>query len=59
MKGLLQTLQTLSGIGPAGIIAEIGQIERFEDESNIAKYAGLYGCKHQSSRFTADVVFIA
>ncbi|MFD2118169.1 IS110 family transposase [Paenibacillus yanchengensis] len=57
MKGLPQTLQTIPGIGPvfaAGIIAEIGPIERFEDETKIAKYAGLYWRKHQSGRFTAD-----
>src|SRR5690606_1362054 len=38
----------------AGIQAEIGQIERFESEAKIAKYAGLYWRKHQSGRFTAD-----
>ena len=57
MKGLPQTLQSIPGIGPvftAGIIAEIGQIERFSDETKIAKYAGLYWRKHQSGRFTAD-----
>ena len=57
MAGVPQTLQTVPGIGPvftAGIIAEIGQIERFEDETKIAKYAGLYWRKHQSGRFTAD-----
>ncbi|MCM3742472.1 IS110 family transposase [Oceanobacillus luteolus] len=57
MKGLPQTLQSIPGIGPvlaAGIQAEIGQIERFEDETKIAKYAGLYWRKHQSGRFTAD-----
>jgi len=57
MAGLTQTLVTIPGIGPvftAGIIAEIGQIERFDDETKIAKYAGLYWRKHQSGRFTAD-----
>lgn len=57
MAGLTQTLQSIPGIGPvfaAGIIAEIGQIERFDDETKIAKYAGLYWRKHQSGRFTAD-----
>src|SRR5690625_4670214 len=57
MKGVPQTLQTIPGIGPvftAGIIAEIGQIERFDNEEKIAKYAGLYWRKHQSGRFTAD-----
>lgn len=59
MAGLEEskTLQSIPGIGPvftAGIIAEIGQIERFKDETKIAKYAGLYWRKHQSGRFTAD-----
>ena len=45
MAGLTQTLESIPGIGSvfaAGIIAEIGQIERFDDETKIAKYAGLY-----------------
>lgn len=57
MAGMSQTLQSISGIGPvftAGIVAEIGQIERFEDETKIAKYAGLYWRKHQSGRFKAE-----
>ncbi|QTM98941.1 IS110 family transposase [Sediminibacillus dalangtanensis] len=57
MAGLTETLETIPGIGPvfsAGIIAEIGQIERFDDETKIAKYAGLYWRKNQSGRFTAD-----
>jgi transposase len=62
MTGMPQTLQSIPGIGPvftAGIIAEIGQIERFEDETKIAKYAGLYWRKHQSGRFTADETSIS
>src|SRR5699024_7325544 len=37
MKGVPQTLQTIPGMGPvftAGIISEIGQIDRFKDESD-------------------------
>jgi Transposase and inactivated derivatives len=37
-------LQSIPGIGrvyAAGIIAEIGQIERFENQAKLAKYAGL------------------
>ena len=62
MKGIPQTLQSIPGIGPvftAGIIAEIGQIDRFESEEKIAKYAGLYWRKHQSGRFTADVTSLS
>ncbi len=45
MAGLPQTLESIPGIGPVfavGIIAEIGQIERFDDKTKIAKYAILY-----------------
>jgi len=44
-------LRSIPGIGPvfaAGIIAEIGSIDRFSHESKLAKYAGLYWPKHQS-----------
>lgn len=57
MKGITQTIESIPGVGPvftAGILAEIGQISRFEDEAKVAKYAGLYWTKHQSGRFTAE-----
>lgn len=52
-----RTIDTVPGIGPvfsAGIIAEIGQIDRFPNEAKLAKYAGLYWHKHQSGTFTAE-----
>ncbi|MCC5893854.1 MAG: IS110 family transposase [Alkalibacterium sp.] len=54
---IAQSLLSIPGIGPvyaAGIIAEIGQIERFDHESKLAKYAGLYWPKHQSGQFQKE-----
>jgi transposase len=47
----------MPGIGPvcaAGLIAEIGDIHRFDNEAALAKYAGLTWRKHQSGEFEAD-----
>lgn len=52
-----QSLLSIPGVGPvfaAGILAEIGQIERFDNQAKLAKYAGLYWSKHQSGSFTAE-----
>ncbi|KKH62442.1 transposase [Methanosarcina mazei] len=52
-----KSLLSIPGIGPvyaAGIIAEIGQIERFDDEAKIAKYAGLYWKRKQSGNFESQ-----
>ena len=52
-----KSLLSIPGIGPvyaAGIIAEIGQIDRFDHESKLAKYAGLYWPKHQSGKFQKE-----
>lgn len=61
VKGLhsneYQCLLSILGIGPiyaAGIISEIGFIDRFSDESKLAKFAGLTWRKKQSGRFTAE-----
>lgn len=46
-----QCLTSIPGVGPVyagGILAEIGQIERFENQTQIAKYAGLIWPKKQS-----------
>jgi transposase len=48
------TLTSIPGIGPvysAGIIAEIGNIIRFDDQADLAKYAGLAWSQHQSGTF--------
>jgi transposase len=47
-------LTSVHGIGPvysAGIIAEIGNISRFDGQAALAKYAGLAWTKHQSGKF--------
>ena len=63
IEGLLQTipesqcLLSIPGIGPvysAGILAEIGQIERFEDQAKLAKYAGLYWKRKQSGSWESE-----
>ena len=48
------TLTSIRGIGPvysAGIIAEIGDINRFDSQANLGKYAGLAWNRHQSGTF--------
>jgi len=57
LDGIPNTLQTIPGIGPlfcAGILAEIGDIERFKNQAALAKYAGFAWSKHQSGKFQAD-----
>ncbi len=52
-----QCLQSIPGIGPvytAGILAEIGQIGRFEDQAKLAKYAGLYWKRKQSGSWESE-----
>ena len=51
------TLTSVNGIGPvysAGIIAEIGDINRFSNQAALAKYAGLAWSQHQSGDFEAQ-----
>lgn len=48
-----QCLTSIPGVGlvyAAGMLAEIGQIERFEDQTKLAKYAGLSWKRSQSGR---------
>jgi transposase len=58
MTTITHTLDTIPGFGPvysAGIISEIGDLERFGyDEAKVAKFAGFKWRKHQSADFEAD-----
>ena len=51
------TLTSIPGIGKvysAGIIAEIGNIHRFDSQASVAKFAGLVWLKNQSGEFEAE-----
>ena len=57
MKLFPNTLMSIPGLGPvctAGILAEIGCIERFKNQARLAKYAGLAWTQHQSADFEAE-----
>ena len=57
MELLPNVLTSVPGIGPvysAGIVAEIGDINRFNSHKQLAKYAGLAWKQHQSGRFEAE-----
>jgi len=57
ISGIHHTLQTIPGTGPvyaAGILAEIGDISRFNNQAALAKYAGLAWSKYQSGKFQAE-----
>lgn len=50
-------LLSVPGLGPiyiAGLIAEIGQIDRFDNQSKLAKYAGLTWTKNQSGNSSSE-----
>ena len=54
MELIPNTLTSVNGIGPvysAGIIAEIGDINRFPNQAALAKHAGLVWSQHQSGDF--------
>ena len=51
------TLTSIPGIGKVystGIIAEIGDINRFQSQASVAKFAGLVWSQHQSGEFEAE-----
>lgn len=54
---ITNTLISIPGIGKvysAGIIAEIGDIRRFQSHASVAKFAGLVWSQHQSGDFEAE-----
>lgn len=57
LAGLPQTLESVPGLGAiwtAGLVAELGDISRFEDEAAIAQYAGLTWHTYQSAGYQAE-----
>ena len=57
MELLPNVLISIPGIGPvfsAGIMAEIGDINRFQNHAQLAKYAGLAWTQYQSGNFEAE-----
>ena len=57
LRNFPNTLQSIQGLGPvcsAGIIAEIGDIHRFPNESKLAKFCGITWREHQSGDFSAE-----
>jgi transposase len=57
LAAIPQTLASVPGLGPvwtAGLIAELGEITRFDDEAAIAQYAGLTWERRESGHFQAE-----
>ena len=57
LENIPNPLISVHGIGPvfsAGIIAEVGCINRFEGQAQLAKYAGLAWSQYQSGTFEAQ-----
>jgi len=57
LKAIKHTLDSIPGIGPvyaAGIIAEIGDSNRFPNDSALAQFIGLTWPKYQSGKFQAE-----
>jgi hypothetical protein len=62
MRDIPHTLDTIPGFGPvysAGIIAEIGDLARFDhDEAKVAQFAGLHWRQHESGQFKTDDTYL-
>ena len=58
LKIIPNTLISIKGIGQvysAGIIAEIGDVNRFGGHASLAKYAGIVWSEHKSGNFNGEV----
>ena len=51
---MLYEVITIGPVYSAGIVAEIGDIHRFDGQAALAKYAGLVWQQHQSGSFEAQ-----
>lgn len=51
---VLLSIRGISKVYAAGILAEIGSIDFFKHNSNLAKYAGLYWKRSQSGKFEKE-----
>jgi len=57
LQAIPQTLDSVPGLGPvwtAGLIAELGDVNRFADDDAIAQFAGLTWPAHESGQFQAE-----
>ena len=57
LQAIPQTLGSVPGLGPvwiAGLIAELGDIQRFADDDAIAQFVGLTWPAHESGQFQAE-----
>jgi len=57
LKLISNTLTSIKGIGPvysAGIIVEIGDINRFSNQTTLAKYVGLACTQYQPGNFESQ-----
>ncbi len=54
MRALDSQIKVLDKVYSAGIIAEIGEIHRFQSQASVAKFAGLVWTQHQSGTFEAQ-----
>ncbi|HHV75387.1 transposase [Thermoanaerobacterium butyriciformans] len=62
LNGFRQTLTTIPGFGnvlAAGLVAEIGDVDRFKNECAVAKFARLVWNKYQSGNFSAEDTSLA